>query len=63
MSRCRSPAIDNPQRGLKDHEIAQLVNAIRDRLEAHSPQPDCLRALISTTVVAWLADHGLKIDP
>lgn len=50
-------------RGLKDHEIAALVNAIRDRLEAHSPQPGCLRVLISTAVVAWLTEHGLKIDP
>lgn len=50
-------------RPLKDHEIAALVNTIRDRIEAHSPQPGCLRVLISTAVVEWLAQHGLKIDP
>lgn len=52
-----------PNRGLKDHEIAQLTNAIRDRLESHSPQSESLRILISTTIVTWLTEHGLKIDP
>ena len=50
-----------PERGLKDHEIAQLVNAIRDNVV-----PICasqqLRARIESALTSKLGEMGLRLD-
>ena len=53
------------QFGLKDHQIAQLVNAIRDGLWADLGGvkfPECLRQIISRAVVTYLESQGLRRD-
>jgi len=51
----------SPARGLKDHEISELVNAVRDAV-APVTQHQCSRELISRAVVNYLKSNGLKID-
>ena len=49
--------------GLKDHEIAILVNAITKRMETiHPSLPQCTRGIISGTVVKELTKMGRRID-
>lgn len=49
--------------GLKDHEIAKLVNAVRDELNARiTGLPQCLRELILGAVLKSLEDQGRRID-
>lgn len=52
---CKEP------RGLKDNEIAELVNAIRDAV-APITKHQCLRELVSKATVNYLKSEGLKID-
>jgi len=48
---------------MKDHEIAILVNCIRDKLNERIPNlPQCLRGLISEAVVDSLEKQGLRVD-
>lgn len=47
--------------GLKDHEIAGLVNAVRDNLKAIIPH-QCLRELIHQSVTGYLEKNQLRID-
>lgn len=47
--------------GLKDHEIAQITNALRDRLQEFVPH-QCLRTVISDTLVSELKRLDRKID-
>ena len=47
--------------GLKDHEIAELVNAIRDRLtDKIQGLPGCTRQIISESVVDYLESKHLS---
>jgi hypothetical protein len=52
-------------KGLKDHEIAELTNKIRDdlvtKLIGYS-LPQCLRTIISQAVVSYLEEKNLRID-
>lgn len=50
--------------GLKDHEIAELVNLLTKRINRLSIDslPDCLRGVISKEVVAYLLSIDKKID-
>lgn len=51
--------------GLKDHQIAQLVNAVRDHLQDHSivlKNYGPLRCLIATAVMNYLLKEGLALD-
>jgi len=48
-------------RGLKDHEIQELVTAIRDSMLPVT-QFECVRELISYTVTKYLESKGLRID-
>lgn len=47
--------------GLKDHQIQQLVNAVRDATSPMVPH-QCLREVISRTVTEYLEQNGLRID-
>jgi hypothetical protein len=49
------------QPGLKDHQIAQLVNAVRDEVKVLVPH-QCLRQVIADAVVRYLEEAGLRID-
>ena len=40
-------------KGLKDHEIAELVNAVKVELKPYCPF-DCLRVLIHNAVMKYL---------
>lgn len=48
-------------KGLKDHEIQELVNALRDKLEPLTPV-QALREMISSTVCNYLEENELRID-
>lgn len=51
--------------GLKDNEIAQLVNKVRDDLVRKLVEyklPQCLRTIISEAVVSYLEEKNLRID-
>ena len=48
-------------RGLKDHEIQELVNAVRDEVQPIATA-QCLRELISRAVVQYLEGKGLRRD-
>lgn len=49
--------------GLKDHQIAQLTNAVRDELKSRIPGlPECLRTLISGAMLDYLEANNLRID-
>lgn len=50
------------EKGLKDHEIAGLVNALRDNLSDRFNLPQSLREIISRIVVRYLEKNNLKID-
>jgi len=48
---------------MKDHEIAGLVNALRDELFSRFPVlPQCLREIIRNVVINFLEKEGLKKD-
>ena len=47
--------------GLKDHEIAGLVNKLRDDLKPYSVF-QCLREVISSTTMKYLESIGKRID-
>ena len=47
--------------GLKDHQIALLVNSLRESL-SHLIPHQCLRELIQQSVVKYLEDNNLRID-
>jgi hypothetical protein len=47
--------------GLKDHQISELTNAIRDRLRPLIPH-QCLREMISSSMVEYLESKDLRID-
>lgn len=47
--------------GLKDHEIAILVNAIRDALKPMCPY-QCLREVIQTATIKCLEGIDRRID-
>ena len=47
--------------GLKDHEIARVVNAVRDELKP-LVQHQCLREMVSKAVVSELEVMGRRID-
>ncbi len=52
-------------RGLKDHEIAMLVNHVTKQLNiklAKARLPGCLRVLVSEAIVDFLKENNLKID-
>lgn len=53
----------NPEnkRGLKDHEIARIVNTLRDELRVLTNN-ESLRGRISDTLVRELGSMGLRID-
>lgn len=48
--------------GLKDHEIAQLVNAVTKRMNFLYPLPESLRVVVSETVVRELTRMDRRID-
>jgi hypothetical protein len=48
-------------RGLKDHEIQEMVNAIRDAL-GPMIRYQCLREVISTAAIKYLTEKDLRID-
>ena len=48
-------------RGLKDHQIQELVNAIRDATAPMIPH-QCLREVISSAALRYLEAKGLRID-
>lgn len=48
-------------KGLKDHEIQELVNAIRDKIQPLTTV-QCLREMISSTVCEYLESKNLRID-
>lgn len=48
--------------GLKDHEIAQLVNAVTKRINFLYPLPKSLRVVVSETVVKELTRMDRRID-
>jgi len=53
------------EKGLKDHEIRELVNALNNELRANLigyKLPQCLRVMISSIVVKFLIENKLKID-
>lgn len=52
-------------RGLKDHEIAMLVNHVTKQLNiklAKARLPGCLIVLVSEAIVGFLKENNLKID-
>lgn len=53
-----------PRTGLKDHQIAQLINAVRDELRKHPSFVvyGPLRAVIATAVTDYLLAHNLMLD-
>jgi hypothetical protein len=52
---------DEPRRGLKDDEIAKVINAVRDALEPHLPRYGALRVVIRDAVMGSLIEQGLRI--
>jgi hypothetical protein len=48
-------------RGLKDHEIQELVNLLRDRIRPIS-EHQCLREFVHGVVTGYLERKGLRID-
>lgn len=48
-------------RGLKDHEIADLTNKLRNGLRPFIPH-QCLREVISGILIAWAENNNLRID-
>jgi len=53
----------NPTHGLKDHEIAAVINAVTTHLNARIyTLPQCLRELVSDAVVQTLENRNLRID-
>ena len=50
-------------KGLKDHEVQELINAVRDSVAAKLPNcPQCLREIISGAIVPYLESKDLRID-
>ncbi len=47
--------------GLKDHQIAALVNAVAEELRPLVPH-ECLRQVISQAATAHLEQNGLRLD-
>lgn len=60
---CKPPAASAGYqcRGLKDHEIAELVNALTTALKPFSPF-GCLREVVSRTTVNYLNSKKLRVD-
>jgi hypothetical protein len=50
-----------PLQGLKDNQIHQLVNAVRDATTPMIPH-QCLRGVIAAAVTKYLEQNGLRID-
>lgn len=49
--------------GLKDHEIARLVNAVTNRMKSlHASSPQCTRGIISEVIVKELMKMDRRID-
>lgn len=49
------------KRGLKDHEIQELINDVRDELKVYI-NLQCLRELIAKPVLKYLETKDLRID-
>lgn len=50
-------------KGLKDHQIAELISEVRVALEARlKDPPQCLREIIHGAVVGYLEPRKLRID-
>jgi hypothetical protein len=52
---------DKIMQGLKDHQIQELTNAIRDKLRPLIPH-QCLREMISSAALKYLEEKNLRID-
>lgn len=48
-------------RGIKDHEISELINSIRDAVTPITSH-QCLRELIHKAAIGYLESNGLRID-
>ncbi len=48
-------------KGLKDHEIQELINAVRDATKPMIPH-QCLREVIARAVTTYLESKDLRID-
>ena len=48
-------------KGLKDHEIQELVNVIRDEVEGYE-ETQALREVISGATIRYLESKNLRID-
>lgn len=55
---CGAPA---KQTGLKDHQIQELVNELRDSIQAVT-KVQCTREIIHRVVVSYLERYDLRID-
>lgn len=58
---CPSYVEVEDMRGLKDHQIQLLVNAIRDEVQ-HLTPVQSLRNIIAKAVVKYLEENNLRID-
>lgn len=48
-------------KGLKDNQIQELVNRLRNKLQPLTPH-NCLRELISECITEYLETNNLRID-
>lgn len=57
------PDASHNQHGLKNNEIAEIINAVTMRLHRKLPNmPQCLREMVSGAVMENLEGNGLRLD-
>lgn len=48
--------------GLKNHQVAQLVNRVTAELHAYCELPQMTRAIVSLAVLGYLTEQELLLD-
>ena len=59
--RIRGKILTENKRGLKDHQIQQLVNAVRDAIKPLTPVQS-LRDRVDKATLRYLQENNLRID-